>query len=355
MLVDKRFKLCLCFFGLVLRRCRINDGGIQNVSDVVYYCDLTAGSVCGVKAHNDLAAYGRKHKKVFEVFAENADSLLLCIFGYRVAHFGLNRGRDKAFVSIVGRFTHKIGARAFTRGEHLTAEVIEDLFLVDLDLYRKDALLFASVDRQNTVRRHFGKRLVIIVIKSVNAVLLGFRLRNEVARAIGKFAYPLAEFGIIRNTLGNNILCAAERIGCGVYLLFGVKIVFSLGNYVNVLFLLKHKLGKGRKTCLRRNARTGAALGTVGAVNILKLGKRLRVFDSVDKLLGELTLLVDKALNVCASCIERAVEFKLFAKLTQFFIVKRAGRLFTVTRDKGDRIALIDKRNRRLDLLYSYF
>ena len=150
---------------------------------------------------------------------------------------------------------------------------------------------------------------------------------------------------VIRNVLGDDVLCACES-GCYVGdALFFVDILCRdlLNGLFIFLSLLKKKICKGFKTALACDGCAGLSVGTVGAVDIVDLGDRLRRVDCGNELFGELALSVDKVLYLLAALCDSAKVGESVKKVTKNSIVKRAGHLFTVTRDKGDGVTLVDK------------
>ena len=91
------------------------------------------------------------------------------------------------------------------------------------------------------------------------------------------------------------------------------------------------------------DCRTCAALWTVGTVYVVKLGYRYGIVDCLAKLGSELSLFVDKSLDFGSFFINIAKIYKAVIKITQNFVRKLACRFLSVTCDKRNGIALINK------------
>ena len=89
--------------------------------------------------------------------------------------------------------------------------------------------------------------------------------------------------------------------------------------------------------------RTGGALRLVWAVYILNFNEGFRIVKSKGYLGGELALLVYKVLYRNASFLKIAQVLKSVVKVTKGRVVKSARHFLTVSRNKGNGIALVDK------------
>ncbi len=80
MLFNQGQQLSLSFGSFVLRRGGVNNCCFQWFACCIDNGDFAACAVCRVKRKHNFSADGRLQKKLFEVFAKNANSRFLCLF-----------------------------------------------------------------------------------------------------------------------------------------------------------------------------------------------------------------------------------------------------------------------------------
>ena len=139
----------------------------------------------------------------------------------------------------------------------------------------------------------------------------------------GERAHALAAVGIVRDILGNDVKRAGYRFVRARNALFLVYVRYRKLRYRRVVFfvLSKNKFGERLQSLLARNRSTGLALGAVGAVNIIDLGKRFCRIDGAFQLRRELFLRGDKSLDLLAPFFDAAQIVQTVKQVAQDGIV----------------------------------
>ena len=86
-------------------------------------------------------------------------------------------------------------------------------------------------------------------------------------------------------------------------------------------------------------------MGTEGAVNIVNFSNSYGIFNSFLNLGSKLFLSADKLDNLFSSLFNIAKIVKSLLKFTKNLVIKRARNFFSITRNKGDCISLVNKLN----------
>ena len=105
----------------------------------------------------------------------------------------------------------------------------------------------------------------------------------------------------------------------------------------------KEFVRQGREPLLLRHGGAGAALGLIGAVEILELGEGLGRVDGLRKLLRELALLLDGALDRLLALLQIAQIGEAVGEIAEAGVVHCAVQFLAVARDEGDGVPLVQK------------
>ena len=192
------------------------------------------------------------------------------------------------------------------------------------------------------------QRLGVVVILSVDAVLILGLDTGDAAEGAVVAAQFSAAGGIVRNSLGDDVLGTGQRSGgIGDFL---VDIVRRCSVGVKGSVLLEQRIGQGLQPASLGDAGAGLALGLVGAVKVLDLGQRLGLGEGGSQFGGHGALLGDGGSDLLLALIQAAQIFQTVTQVTQHLVVHRAGDLLAVAGDKRDSIALVDQVDRPLDI-----
>ena len=331
----------------------IDHSGIQHLTRGIYHGQLASVGVTGVKAQHHLALEGRGHEQMPEVIREDLDRALAGGVKEVVSDLTLNRGGDQAGIAI-RHGVHDVGLGGGGHGGHdAIEEEAHHNVLGDGEGDLEELLLLTAVDGEDAVTGDLGKGLCILVVGSVNRVLLAGGTGDHRAVCQSQGADLLAELGVIRNVLGDNVHCTLQGILHGGH--FSLGIDECLGRHLNGgvigLALLQNEGGEGLESPLACHRCAGLALGAVGAVNIVHLGHGCGQINGTDELGGELSLTVNEGLDLLLALFQITQGGQALVKGTQDVIVQTSRNLFAVTGDKGDGIALVDEGNRLLHLI----
>ena len=196
--------------------------------------------------------------------------------------------------------------------------------------------------------RRFGDRLGVVVISFVDALLVGLRgLRFDHAGVAVQAAQRRAKRSGIGHILRDDVARTRE---CRVLVGHFVRDVF-LCQSVRVVAgaLLEQPLCQRLKTLRARDARAGLALGAVGAVDVLHLRERLRVFERGRKFVRPLALFLDGRAHGLFLRVELAQVLQPLAERAQRAVVHAARGLLAVAGDERDGVALVDEFDGRGD------
>ena len=103
---------CACLRYPCVRRRRINDAGVKNLSGRVDNGKLAACPIAGVHSEDDSPAKRRLHQKLSQIQPENTNGAFVCRVGQLAAQFPFNRGKDQPVIGIPCRFGNNRGCAA---------------------------------------------------------------------------------------------------------------------------------------------------------------------------------------------------------------------------------------------------
>ena len=152
-------------------------------------------------------------------------------------------------------------------------------------------------------------------------------------------------FGVIGNGFCDNIAGAVKGVIGSFNTKLGVDIFSGvlLERLVISIFLSVKKFGKRLETFFASNVCTGLSMGREGTVNVFDLRQNSSVVKGFAQFFGELALFGNMVANLLASFFKVAEILKSVIELSENGVVKRTGNLFSVSRDEGNCVALVDK------------
>ena len=309
--------------------------------------------ITGVKAENGLSLQGRLHQKVRQIVGKHLDCALAGIIKNVTADLALDRRCNQAIVAVQNCRRNVFFGRAVVAKQDLCKQIVEHDLGCNADVDLEEILLFAAVDREHSVRSHLFERLGVFVILRVNRILLLCCLGGQKTELKGQTAQFLTELGVVGNVLRDNILGTLESLFHACNALFFVNICLGLHLDRRIVgrFLRVDQLSQGFKSLFTSHRRTRLTVRTEGTVNIVHLGDRLCRRDRSLDLGGHLLLSRDQIKDLLLALFNVAQKGQSVVEVTQHAVVKASRHLFAVTRDKRDRVALVDQSNRLFDLL----
>ena len=213
-------------------------------------------------------------------------------------------------------------------------------FQRDLEL----AFFFAAVDREHAVALQAAHRLRKVVVHGVDGVVLVCADGFEHAGAVQQRAQASTQVCIVRQILRDDVARARERILGGLHTLFRVDI--------GLCQRFKCRGGGARREngrCKRlqplfaRDGRTGAPLGTVGAVQVVERGERLCLLNGSSQFVRQLALCIDRISHLGAALVQPAQIGKPVGQLADGLVVHRAVHFLAVARDKRHGVAVVEQ------------
>ena len=322
---------------------RVHDRGVEHLAGAVDDGDLAAVGIAGVKPHRDLALHGRLHEQRLEVQAEILYRTLTGALGECCARFALERGVDQPVVGVLAGALHKFhrggaglhGGAAQHRKRRVAVEQYRD---------GEETLLFAAVDGEDLVVGELCDGLVEVVVQAVDGVLFLHRETAQVPLPHEQSAQRLADGRVVREELGDDVICALQGVGNCLYALFGVDEVCRGVLRTRAAALLRiEQLRQRLESLLAGDGRAGAALLLIGAVKILHLRERRGRVDGSGELRRELTLSVDSLFDLLTALVEIAQIRQAILEFSEGRVVHRAVQLLAVARDEGDGVALVEQ------------
>ena len=191
---------------------------------------------------------------------------------------------------------------------------------------------------------HFAHRLGKVVVHGVGGIVRVVGRRADNAGFLNDVTQSAAKRSVVRQIFRDDVARARKR-GVGArnaLFLADVRLRqrFKGGRGVPCA---ENGVGERLQTLFPRHGRTGAALGAVGAVDVVERGKSCGVFDGGGKLRCQLALRVDGVADLGLAGFETAQIGEPLREHADGLVVHRAVHFLAVTRDKGHGIALIEK------------
>ena len=188
-------------------------------------------------------------------------------------------------------------------------------------------------------------RLVKFVIILIDRVLLLGWPDDQTPMTLQFFPQQAAGVGIIRNTLSNDVRSACQGVLDRLDPLAGIHIVRRQPFRHLVSLLEQQHRRQWLQPLLLGHGGTGAALGTVGTVEILQLGQGVRFVQLGTEGGGELALGLDGLADLLPPSGQVAQVIESIRQLTEHIITHAPVGFFSVAGDKGDGVAFVQERD----------
>ena len=231
-----------------------------------------------------------------------------------------------------------------TSSDQTTLQKVQNLLLRGLNFHPQQLLLLPAVHRKHAVTRSSRKRLLKMIIHLVDGALLRlFPLRAEFSPLLRHPAHIAPHRLRIGEALRQNITGPRNRLLCAVHTLLRRDIGVRLLLKTPLCPLRPYDIRKSREPALCRCRSSRAPLWAIGAVNVVKRNCGLCREYCLSQLLRELSLLLDGKQYLLPPLLQIFKCRETLRQRTQLLIVQCARRFLSVSRDKGNRTALIDQ------------
>ena len=329
------------FFLFVVRRGGVDHAGFEHLAGLVHHGQLAAGAVGRVEAQRHAAAQGRLHEKRLQVLREHANGLLVGAVGQLGANFAFQRREQEPRPCILNRVFQKFPIIA-ARNEHLRGDFGARFGFVHLDGDLQPFLLLAAVDGENAVALRQANRLGEVGILPVYAVALLRGAGAQRALAANQRLFARADGGVVREILGENVARAGKRVRGRFYALFGIDV--CLRDLRKTAFPLQaNQRREPFQPLFAGDGRARLALGTVGAINVLELGKRLRALYGARQLVRPFVLRLHGLGDFLPARVQPTQGRELLGKLAQRLVVGVPMHFLAIAGDKGNGRAAVEQ------------
>ena len=334
----------------------IDDRGVEHLARLVDDRDLAAVAVAGVEAHRDRALDRRLHEQRAEVERKVVDGLLVGRVSQGGAQLALHAGLQQPVIAVVADSLHEVH-RGAPGLYHAAADALQRLVAVDRQADLQRALALAAVEGQDLMALQAGDGLREIKILPVDGgllVLLLCRGRLRRAAAVHKRTQALAHLRVVGDALGEDVGRAGQRVFQRPDALVRVDIRRGqrLGR-VHAQRLGKDSVRQRLEALFPGDRRARAALGLVGAVEVLDLRERRGLVDGLCQLVRQLFLRGDGGLDLLAPLGEIAQILQPRLKRAERRVVHGAVLLLAVAGDEGNGVALVKKGDDICDIFLS--
>ena len=191
-----------------------------------------------------------------------------------------------------------------------------------------------------------------VIIQAVDAVLLRGGLGAELSLPGDLLLQTLAQAGVIADLLGNDVGGAGQGFFCRGNALFLVYIILCrILRCRAVSPLLEKKLGQRLQAFFLGHGGAGAALGLIGAVQILQLRQGLGSVNGLAQLLRQLALLLNGGEDGLPPLLQAPEILQSGLQGAQGGVVHGAVEFLAVAGDKGDGVSLVQKLDDVFDVL----
>ena len=192
--------------------------------------------------------------------------------------------------------------------------------------------------------------LLKLVVQAVNAVLLRGGEGTQSTPPLQQLPQALADGRIVADPLGDDVVGSLQGIGNGLHALFRVDEVLGGVLRPGAVPLLCEQQGRQRfQTLLLCRGGAGAAFLLIGAVKILHLCQRFGAVNGGGQLCRQLSLLLNGIFYRLPALLQPPEVLETLFQRAERRVVHGAVKLFTVTGNKGNGIALVQQAD---DVLY---
>ncbi len=291
--------------GLIGRRCRIDDCGIQNFSSRVYHCQLASCTESRVPSKNNLSCNWRLHKKLFQIFAKDMDGAIFCRLCKSASDLTLNSRSDETFVAVLNGFLQNRCGVWIITDDHLFLKITDDLFLRCCNLYSKKFLFLTTVQSKDTVACKFFHRLLKVIIHLVYRLLFFISCSGTDRSFIHSSLTDVDTIiCLIGNMLGDNIPCTADGFFHSFDFFFFGKKSLRLFFQWFLGHLEKNDICQRPQTFFSGDDGTCTAFRTVWTIKVFYYYKGLSCFDLFLQFRSQLALFLDAAKNLSFFVLE---------------------------------------------------
>ena len=348
---------------VVLRRVRVDGGGIQQFAGGIDHGHLAAGAQARVEAEGGARAGRCGQQQVMQVAGEDVDRLGLGAVAQLAEQVGFQMGVELDLPGPAHHFAQPlVGGPALlldaeALGNHQFARMAgARQLLAHLQRHAEDALVAAAEDGQRTVRGGVAQHFVVLeVVAELGA--FGFLARNQAGAEGGFLLEETAQFfqqaGVFGEALHEDVLGAFEH-GLGVgKAFFGIDETGSLAFRVQS-GVAEQRIGQLAEAGFQGDLALGAALLLVGQVEVFQPGLGIGFENVALEFAGQLALLLDAGEDGRAALVQLAQVAQALFQGTQLGVVEAAGHFLAVAGDKGHGRALVEQGHGGGDLLWQH-
>ena len=188
--------------------------------------------------------------------------------------------------------------------------------------------------------------MMIEIVAELGALLLfpGDNRRDEMGVLPQVVTHFRQQRGVFRETLHQDIARAVE----GRFAVGNAFVGIHEGRCKSIRILRRivpQRIGQRLKTGFNSDLPARAAFRFVGKIEIFEFSFAQGAVNRLRQLIAQFALLADRFQDCLAALFQLAQVAETGFQLTQLRVVQTAGHLFTVTRDKRDRVAFIKQAN----------
>ena len=275
----------------------VDDAVLQEFSGRVQRDTLAARADAGVDSDDLLFTQRRGEQEVAQVLGKDLDRRAVRLHLLLHRHIDFDTGRDQALVSVVDRFTQRIGERRCLVQRIDLPNLFKHRHGIARELHAQHAFRLSSPDGEEPVGGNIRERFAEIVILLELRRLLRFRFhdgRNDLGGFLIRLAYHAAHLGVLGNQFRHNVLGSGQRafrVGNAFFridkeggsfrqrdrlprTLRNLLALFRVGDIGrgDRMQLGEDEFRKRFESLFARDHRTGTTLGLVGKVEVFQRG-----------------------------------------------------------------------------------
>ena len=321
----------------------IDHGGVQHLSGGVHHRHLTPHAVARIQAHGHPALYRRLHQQGPEIQGKVVDGPLAGLIREGIADLPLQGGVQEPVIGVLRHGLHELHGPG-SGPHHRPAEQGQGLIPVSDHDGLQSPLPLPPVDGQDLVALEAGDGLGEVVVEPVDRVLLRGRLAHQLTPLEHQLPEALADGRVVADGLGDDVAGPLECVGQGLHALLRIHVGRSRFRGIRAVRPLgEEELRQGLQAPLPGHGGTGAALGLVGAVQVLHLRQGHGRGNSVRQSLRQLALVLNGRADLLPPLLQIAQVLEALLQGAQGGVVHGAVELLAVARDKGDGVALVQE------------
>ena len=270
-----------------------------------------------------------------------------------IADLPLQGGVQEPVIGVLRHGLHELHGPG-SGPDHRPAEQGQGLVPVSDHDGLQSPLPLPPVDGQDLVALEAGDGLGEVIVEPVDRVLLRGRLAHQLAPLEHQLPEALADGRVVADGLGDDVAGPLEGVGQGLHPLLRIHVGRSRRQGVRAVRPLgEEELRQGLQSPLPGHSGTGAALGLVGAVQVLHLRQGHGGGDSGGEGLRQLALGLNGRADLLPPLLQAAQVLEALLQGAQGGVVHGAVELLAVAGDKGDGVALVQKVHHILYMLHA--